>query len=235
MAENVFAVTQTLPGSSPMIDDIDREAYLSAGIAQPPQTDHPVLRMMSSGKTLSNTSIRILNEHGHPLPDRVIGEILIHSDCMLTGYYNRSDITQKAFKEGWYRTGDLGYTLNGEVFISGRKKELIIVGGKNIYPQDIELLAYEVTGIHAGRAVVFGIFDEKTGTEEVAIVAEVSTEDVSERQSIGDKLRAHITKNSAIAIRYAHIVGPKWIIKTSSGKTARSANRDKFLQELQSE
>jgi acyl-CoA synthetase (AMP-forming)/AMP-acid ligase II len=151
---------------------------------------------------------------------------------MLTGYYNRPDVTEKAFRNGWYMTGDYGYTLNGEVFVAGRKKDMIIVGGKNVYPQDLEALAYEVPGIHAGRAVAFGIEDEKAGTEEVVIVAEVETDNPDERQNIGDALRAHITKNSAIALRYAHIVGTKWILKTSSGKTARSANRDKFLKEI---
>jgi len=109
---------------------------------------------------------------------------------------------------------------------------MIIVGGKNVYPQDLETLAYEVPGIHAGRAVAFGIYDEKAGTEEVVVIAEVDTDDVEERQKIGDALRQHITKNSAVALRYAHIVGKKWILKTSSGKTARSANREKFLKEI---
>jgi acyl-CoA synthetase (AMP-forming)/AMP-acid ligase II len=115
--------------------------------------------------------------------------------------------------------------------VAGRKKDMIIVGGKNVYPQDLELLAYEVPGIHAGRAVAFGIYDEKAGTEEVVIVAEVDTENAEERQKIADALRIHITKNSAVALRYAHIVSAKWILKTSSGKTARSANREKFMRE----
>jgi len=109
---------------------------------------------------------------------------------------------------------------------------MIIVGGKNVYPQDLETLAYEVSGIHAGRAVAFGIFVEDAGTEDVVIVAEVDTEDLDKRQQIADALRAHVTKNSAVALRYAHIVGSKWILKTSSGKTARSANREKFLTEI---
>ncbi len=231
MAENVFAVTQTNLDSTPVTDELDREAYMTRRIALPPMDGRPSIRMMSSGKPLANTRIRILDEKGRDLPDKVIGEIALQSDCMLTGYYNRPDATEKAFKDGWYLTGDYGYTLNGEVFVAGRKKDMIIVGGKNVYPQDVETLAYEVPGIHAGRAVAFGIYDEKAGTEEVVVVAEVDTDDAEERQKIGDALRQHITKNSAVALRYAHIVGKKWIIKTSSGKTARSANREKFLKE----
>ena len=234
MAENVFGVTQTPLGTKPVTDEIDRESYINERIANPPMDGKPTLKMMSSGRALPNTRLLILSEDGKPLPDKVIGEIALQSNCMLTGYYHRPDATEKALRDGWYLTGDYGYTLNGEVFVAGRKKDMIIVGGKNVYPQDLESLAYEVPGIHAGRAVAFGIEDAKAGTEEVVIVAEVDTENPEERQHIADALRKHITQNSAIALRHAHIVDPKWILKTSSGKTARSANREKFLQELES-
>lgn len=234
MAENVFGVTQTPPGARPAIDEIDREAYLSERKALPPREGHPALRMMSSGRTLSNTHLRILDEQGNELPDRAIGEIAIQSDCMLTSYYNRPDATAAAFRNGWYLTGDYGYTLNGEVFVAGRKKDMIIVGGKNVYPQDLEALAYEVPGIHPGRAVAFGIEDADSGTEAVVLVAEVNSTDEEERQMLANALRQHITKNSAIALRHVYLVGPKWIIKTSSGKTARAANREKFLRQFAS-
>jgi acyl-CoA synthetase (AMP-forming)/AMP-acid ligase II len=152
---------------------------------------------------------------------------------MLTGYFNRPDLTEKAFRDGWYLTGDYGYVSNGEVFVSGRKKDMIIVGGKNIYPQDLESLTYEVPGVHAGRSVAFGMFDEVQGTEEVVIIAEGDSDDPSEQQKIADAIRLHVTKNSAIALRHVRVVGPKWILKTSSGKTARSANKEKFLKELE--
>ena len=235
MAENVFAVTQSPLDSLPVTDELDREAYMTERVAAAPVAGRPSLRLLSSGRVLPNTRIRILSEAGQDLPDRVIGEIALQSDCMLTGYYNRPDATEKAFVNGWYLTGDYGYTLNGEVFVAGRKKDMIIVGGKNVYPQDLETLAYEVPGIHAGRAVAFGIYDERAGTEEVVIIAEVDVDGAEERQGIADALRQHITKNSAVALRHAHIVGRQWIIKTSSGKTARSANREKFLKELEAE
>jgi CYTH domain-containing protein len=97
----------------------------------------------------------------------------------------------------------------------------------------LEALTYEVPGVHAGRSVAFGMFDEYQGTEEVVIIAEVDSDDEEEHQKIADALRAHVTKNSAIALRHVKVVGPKWIVKTSSGKTARAANKEKFLNELQ--
>ena len=152
---------------------------------------------------------------------------------MLTGYYNRNDLTENAFADGWYLTGDYGFMMSGEVFVSGRKKDMIIIGGKNVYPQDLESLSYEVAGVHAGRSVAFGLFDEEQGTEDVVIIAEVDSEDPAEQQKVADAIRLHVTKNSAIALRYVKVVDPKWILKTSSGKTARSANKEKFLREIE--
>lgn len=234
MAENVFGVTQTPPGTSPVLDEIDREFYITEHKAISPRAGHPALKMMSSGRALSNTQIRILDEQRNDLPDRVIGEIALQSNCMLTGYYNRPDATETAFRDGWYLTGDYGYSLDGEIFVTGRKKDMIIVGGKNVYPQDLEALAYEVPGIHPGRAVAFGVEDVDSGTEAVVLVAEVDVSSEEERQELANALRQHITKNSAIALRHVYLVGPKWIIKTSSGKTARAANREKFLREIAS-
>jgi acyl-CoA synthetase (AMP-forming)/AMP-acid ligase II len=176
-----------------------------------------------------------LDADGKDVTDGVIGEIALQSDCLLTGYYNRPEITAKAFLDGWYLTGDYGYMSDGELFVTGRKKDMIIVGGKNIYPQDLESLVDEVQGVHPGRAVAFGVFDEQAGTEDVVIVAEVDSEDPAERERIANLIRRHVTQNSAIALRHVRVVGPRWILKTSSGKTARSANREKFLSELGAE
>jgi acyl-CoA synthetase (AMP-forming)/AMP-acid ligase II len=233
MAENVFGVTQSDLTRPPLVEEIDREAFMVERVAKAPFDGRPAMKMMSSGKPLSNTRVRVVNEKGEDLPERVIGELVLQSDCMLTEYYNRPDATEKALIGGWYYTGDYGYISQGEVFVSGRKKDMIIVGGKNVYPQDLESLTYEVPGVHAGRSVAFGMFDEEEGTEEVVIIAEVDSEDEAERQKVADAIRLHVTKNSAIALRHVKVVGPKWIVKTSSGKTARSANKEKFLKELE--
>lgn len=232
MAENVFAVTQSQLGSVPVVDEIDREAFMAERVAKSPLDGRPSMKMMSSGRLLDNTLIRILDANGRDVPERVIGEVAIKSDCMLTGYYNRDDLTQKAFFDGWFLTGDYGYTADGEFFVSGRKKDMIIVGGKNVYPQDLEALTYEIPGVHAGRSVAFGVFNDEQGTEEVVIIAEVDSEEEAEQQRISEMIRQHVTKNSAIALRHVKVVGPKWIVKTSSGKTARSANREKYMKEM---
>jgi fatty-acyl-CoA synthase len=131
----------------------------------------------------------------------------------------------------------MGYLVEGEVFIVGRSKDLIINAGKNIYPQDIEAIVNEVPGVHPGRCVVFGVPDEREGTELIAVVAQVrqpsDLEDPDRRQKIARSIRQEVVRQSLVSVSFVHLVGPKWLIKTSSGKIARSANREKWLAEKQ--
>lgn len=228
MAENVFAVTQGGIDRAVVVDEVNL-ASLQRGQAVPGMGNETSIKMLSAGRPIENTEVRVLSDDHNDTPDRQIGEIALRSDCMLTGYYNREDLTDKAFLQGWYLTGDLGYIAEGELFVTGRKKELIIVGGKNVYPQDLEELASEVPGLHPGRVVAFGVFNNDLGTEDVGIVAESSITDPEERRQLGIQVRDHVSKNSAVSIRYVEVVDRKWLIKTSSGKIARNANRDKFL------
>jgi acyl-CoA synthetase (AMP-forming)/AMP-acid ligase II len=231
MAENVFAVTQGGIESPVNLDRVSQAALLERQIAQPAAGDEGAVQLVSAGKPIANTRVRVLDPQGCELPERTIGEIALRSNCMLAGYYRRPDLTEKAFLDGWYLTGDLGYMAEGEVYITGRKKDLIIVGGKNIYPQDLERLACEVPGVHPGRAVAFGVFNEAAGTEDVALVAEVDEDDEERRQAIAEAIRRQINRGSDIALRYVHVVGRNWLLKTSSGKIARGANKEKYLKE----
>jgi len=232
MAENVFAVTQGGIAAPVHVDLVDQQALLSRQVAEPATDRSNTLKMLSAGTPISGTRVRVVDAIGNDIPDRTIGEIAIQSSCMLTGYYNRPDLDASTFKDGWYLTGDLGYQAGGELYITGRKKDLIIVGGKNIYPQDLERLAGEVSGVHPGRVVAFGVENELTGTEEVVLVAEVEDDDPLHCQKIGDEIRQQVTRGSDIVLRYVQIVGRGWLIKTSSGKIARAANREKYIQEM---
>ncbi len=233
MAENVFAVTQSDLSGAPVVQALDSDAFATQGVARPAGEGVTAMQAMSSGRPLPNTDVQIQDDHGNAVADGHNGEIAMRSDCMLTGYYNRPDADRDAFRNGWYLTGDYGYFSGGELFVSGRKKDLIIVGGKNIYPQDLEALSYNVPGVHAGRSVAFGVFNPETGTEDVYMVAEVDSHDGRIQDRIADSIRQDVTRNSSVALRHVRVVGPGWILKTSSGKTARRANREKFLKELQ--
>lgn len=231
MAENVFAVTQAGFDCKLNIDEIDLESFQINKNAVP-AFGKSSIKMVSNGKPIENTLVKIIDESGQELPDRHVGQIAIKSNCMLTGYYNRPEETKKAIQQGWFKTGDLGYLSNEELYISGRIKDMIIVGGKNIYPQDIEYISMQVEGVHQGRVVAFGIYNEKIGTEEVVVVAEIESERNLEYEKISDLIKRNVAQNSAIALKDAFIVQSKWLIKTSSGKIARSANREKYLKEI---
>jgi fatty-acyl-CoA synthase len=234
MAENTFAVTQSAIGQMPHVDRIDRTALMDERQAHPVPADHADAQtFVSNGKPIHNCEVKICDDDGHTLPDRHIGEIYVRSDSMLSGYYARLDLNQSLMIDGWYRTEDMGYLVDGALYITGRKKDLIIVGGKNIYPQDIENLLNDIDGIHAGRTTAFGVFNDQLGTEDIVIVAEVEPEidpqDRTQTAPIQRAIRACVVQQTDVTARYVHLVGPKWLIKTSSGKIARTANREKFL------
>lgn len=234
MAENVFAVTQGGIDAPPARLRLDAEALQGQGRAEPEQEGRPALTMLSAGKPIEGVDVRVVDTNGLDMPPGRVGEIALKSDFMLSGYFHRPDLTAEAFRGEWYLTGDLGFIQDGELYVAGRKKDLIIVGGKNIHPQDIENLVMSVAGVHPGRVAAFGVFDEEAGTEEVAVVAEVddfnarSEEDL---QALADEIRRMVTRSTAVALRRVRLVGPRWLVKTSSGKTARAANRAKYLRE----
>lgn len=231
MAENTFAVTQTPPGHSPTIDMVDSNEFGANNYAKPVAADTlDAIPRVSCGPPISGTQIRIVDNQGQPVPDRNIGEVGIRSNCLLTGYYKRPDL-QPFDREGWFMTGDIGYIAGGELFVVGRYKDLIINAGKNVYPSDIETIIYTIPGVKAGRAVVFGVSDEREGTELLAAVVEVSSENGEERQDIKRAIRQEVTRQAMITLTYIHLVEPKWLIKTSSGKIARGANREKWMKE----
>lgn len=228
MAENTFAVTQTKPNEHAVLDYIDAERMRTADEAAVVAPDHHEAAIkVSCGQPINGTEIRVVSKTLQNLQERKVGEIALRSDCMLDEYYRRPDL--EPFRNGWFLTGDRGYIADGELYVIGRSKDLIINAGKNVYPQDIEAIVNSVDGVQAGRAVVFGVPDRKEGTELVAVVAEVSFQDRSEKNEIAKRIRQEVGRQSMITVSYVDLVEPKWLIKTSSGKIARSANRAKWL------
>ncbi len=228
MAENTFAVTQTYLGVPPRVDVVEIAALQERGQAVPAAAGK---RVVSCGKPIETVELAIFDEQRDQLPDRRVGEIALRSEFMLSGYYKRPDLSEQAItKEGWYLTGDMGYLADGELYISGRKKDLLIVGGKNIYPQDLEAIANHTHGIHPGRAVAFGVLDERLGSEKVVIVAEPA--DGADQEKAEQELRAKIVQETEVTLGDLRFVPRGWIIKTSSGKHARRDNREKYLREF---
>jgi len=149
---------------------------------------------------------------------------------MLARFFYSRIIYEVPFRRRSHLSGDLGYMAEGELFLTGRKNDLIISGGKNIYPTDIEEIVFRVEGVRPGRAAVFGIHDEQEGTELIAVIAEAYSEDPDEHSRLAVAIREAIAQQTPIIASYVDVTAERWIIKTSSGKIARIANRDKWLR-----
>ncbi len=233
MAENVFAVTQSNIDCDPVTIYADGQQFRGAHRVIPMEKDSAgAVSFNSSGRLLPNQRVRIVSDSGAILENDCVGEIVVQSDCLFDGYYNRSDLTAQAIIDGWYHTGDLGFYRDGELYVVGRKKDLLIVGGENIYPQDIEQIVSSHSAVHDGRVVAMGLYNPELGTEDVVVVAELENEGLlAQSAEIESEIRGQIVAALGIAVRTIFLKPPKWIVKSTAGKAARSATREKLLRE----
>lgn len=222
MAENTFAMTSTDTEGIPFLD-IDQIVF---------QREHRIVRkqggrsIASAGKPLENITIRILDENGSALSEDMVGEVTIKSNCMLDCYHNNPEETAKAMSDGWFKTGDLGFFHDGELYITGRKKDMIIVGGENIYPQDIELILNDESYLIPGRNVVFGTEDERIGTEKIVILAELK-EGVAPPDTTA--LRTRILNTLGISIADIVLLPHRTLRKGTAGKISRYLNKQEYV------
>ncbi|MGA7693679.1 MAG: AMP-binding protein [Candidatus Sulfotelmatobacter sp.] len=235
MAENVFAVTQSdiNAPSGPNRVLADGQRFRSMHVIAPVAQGTPgAVCFTSSGRLLPNNEARIASDSGALLAPGFVGEILVKSDSLFTGYYNRPHLTAKAIVEGWYSTGDLGFILEDQLYVIGRKKDLLIVGGENIYPQDIEEIVASHPAIHDGRAVAMGVYNPDLGTEDIVVVAEVEREELlTNMVDIEQEIRNLVVGGIGVAVRTIFLKPPRWIVKSTAGKAARSGTREKLLKE----
>ena len=135
--------------------------------------------------------------------------------------------------DGWYATGDFGFLDAGELFVVGRLKDLIIVGGQNVFPEDVESLAAGAPGVRPGRVVAFAIDDARLGTQSIAIVAELSGDfDADAAATAEAEIRALVTAGIGIAPRHVTAVPRPWIVKSTAGKISRGDTRRRFIEEF---
>ena len=235
MAENVFAVSQSNVDSAdgPKRIYADGKEFRGSHRIVPVANDTPgAMCFTSSGRLIPNHEVRIVSDSGKDLNAGAAGEILIKSDCLFDGYYNRPDLTAQAIVDGWYRTGDLGFLLDGELYVVGRKKDLIIVGGENLYPQDLEEIAGKHPAIHDGRVIAMGLYNSDLGTEEIVIVAEVESEEhLANATEIEHEIRQLVMTGMGVAVGTIFLEPPKWVVKSTAGKPARSSTLEKLRSE----
>jgi fatty-acyl-CoA synthase len=171
-------------------------------------------------------------DSGALLSDRGVGEIELRGPSVVPGYYKRPDATAAAFHDGgWLRTGDLGYLAEGDVVVCGRLKDMIIVGGRNVFPEDLERPAQTVDGVRAGNVIAFGVEGGRKG-DAVVVVAEVKAGEPSE---IRDGIARAVGQAAGVRLDDIVLLPPGTLPKTSSGKLRRSACRSRYqASELES-
>lgn len=229
LAENTLTVTATPLERSPRVDRVDRSALQERREARPADaSSERTASVVSCGVPLPHVDIEIRSASGAPLPDRQVGEIVIRSSSLLTGYYRDADLTRRSLRDGWFLTGDTGYLADGELFLCGRRKDLIIVGGANVCAEDVEAIATAVDGLRPGRVVAFGVFRPEFGTEGIVLVAELRAGEHAVRDRIELELRRRVQHTLGVALSAVLFVPTGWIVKTTSGKLARGENRKKY-------
>ncbi|MBI4353087.1 MAG: AMP-binding protein [Candidatus Omnitrophica bacterium] len=230
MAETTFAVTQSEPGMGPRRAAASMKA-LAQGIFRPALPGEKTRVCVSSGRLITGCEAKIVDEARRELPDDRVGEIAVRSLSLFDGYRNDAEKTNEVLTGGWYFSGDLGFRHEGEYYVVGRKKDILIVAGKNVYPEDIEDAVCGVPGVIPGRAVAFGIENETIGTEEAAVVVETAVvqKDLLKEMKL---LILQAGMEIDVTISRVYFAPPRWLIKSSSGKPSRRINKERALLEL---
>jgi fatty-acyl-CoA synthase len=190
-----------------------------------------VRRLAKLGRPVPGLEFRICEpDSGDVLPEREVGELEIRGTSVTPGYYKRPDANDASFRDGWFRTGDLAYLVDGELVICGRIKDMIIVGGRNVFPEDVERAVAHVDGVRAGNVIAFGVEGRK-GREALVVVAEIKADDIDEvRQAVAGRVLDVVGLPAGDVV----LVSPGSLPKTSSGKLQRQLCRTRYLgQELQ--
>jgi 1-acyl-sn-glycerol-3-phosphate acyltransferase len=211
------------------IDKIDRDGLESSRIAKHWDGSNGIpLRFVSCGRPLPGHEIRIVDDLNHEVAERVEGRIQFRGPSSTSGYLNKDAASKKLFHGRWLETGDLGYVASGELYITGRIKDVIKHAGRNVHPEELEAAVGLVPGVRKGCVAVFGFFDGNLATERLAVVAETRETDSSVQDRIKSEINAILADRSGSPPDVIKLVEPHRVLKTSSGKIRRSACKKLF-------
>ena len=231
LAECALGLTFPPPDRGPLIDRIDREAFLRRGVASSAErTDSAALSIVSCGRALPGHSIRIVDAAGQPLPERTQGRIEFQGPSATSGYFNNPQETARLFDGKWLDTGDLGYLAEGELYVAGRAKDIIIRGGHNIHPQELEEAVAQLPDVRKGGVVVFPATDLRSGTERVVVLVETREQHPPVRADLISRINRLAVDLIGLPIDEIVLVPPRTVLKTSSGKIRRAACREAYEQ-----
>lgn len=229
LAENGVGLAFPPLGRGPWIDRVNREALMRRGVAAPAGADDAhALRFPACGTVLPGHELRVTNEAGTELGEREEGRIEFRGPSATRGYFRNPEATQALLRRGWLDTGDVGYLARGEVFLTGRRKDIIIRGGRHLYPHELEEAIGEIDGMRKGCVAVFGTADPVSGTERVVALAETRLTDAGRREALRRAIDAAAVELLGTALDDVVLVQPHTVPKTSSGKIRRAASRELY-------
>ena len=242
LAEASLAVTIPPVGRGPLVDHLDRAAFAQQGraVPAPPDASAPnsnedpnVISFVSVGPPVPRHEVRIANDRGEDVGERVEGQLWFRGPSTTQGYYRNEAATAALLPEGaaagWVNSGDRAYRAGGEIYITGRVKDIIIHAGHNLYPHEIEDAVAQVPGVRKGCVVAFGAADPIAGTERLVIVAESREGNRDARARLAQAITAQVTEMLGLPPNVVEVVPPNVIPKTSSGKLGRDATKQLFL------
>jgi len=239
LAEAALAVTVPPLNRGPLIDRIERETFTAQGRAVAARTDDATaISFVSSGKPIPRHEVRIVDPSGIEVSDRTEGFLWFRGPSATSGYYQNAAATEQLLPMGpavgdgeyaWVSSGDRAYRTDGEIYVTGRVKDIIIKGGRNLYPHEVEELAARAEGIRKGCIVAFGQKDEASGTEKLIVVAETREREASRRATIVAAVTEQVSQGLGLPPDRVELIRPGSIPKTSSGKLRREETKQLYL------
>jgi acyl-CoA synthetase (AMP-forming)/AMP-acid ligase II len=227
MAEATLAISFGELARGVKTDAVDAAKLAADDEAVPAEGDGAgTLDIVSCGRAFEGHEIAVFaredRESSAPLADRAVGEIRVRGPSVTSGYFNEPELTRETFAGGWLKTGDLGYMVEGEIYICGRDKELIIVNGRNYYPQDLEWQAGTVEGVRKGNVIAFGTRKPLNDRERVIIAFETSVRDALARDALVEEVRRAVRQSTGLSVDDVVALDTGVLPKTSSGKLKRA-------------
>jgi len=239
LAESSLAVTVPPLNRGPLVDRVERETFTAQGRAVPASSeDETAISFVSSGRALAGHEVRLVDEHGEEVPDRTEGFLWFRGPSATAGYYRNAKATEALLPRGpaqapgeyaWVNSGDRAYRADGEFYVTGRVKDIIIKGGRILHPHEVEELAARANGIRKGCIVAFGLKDTAAGTEKLVVVAETREKEAARRAAIASEVTDLVAQGLGLPPDRVELIPPGSIPKTSSGKLRREETKQLYL------
>jgi len=235
MAESVFAISQTVPGSRAGSVRLESEKLNRHGLAVDAAEGARATQLFGMGRPLPGIDVRINGADGLGVAENIVGEITLAGECLFSGYLNDPRTTFERFADGRFRTGDSGFMRDGELYVVGRKDDLVTVNGWKLFGQEVERIINELPGMKPWRSAAFGAFNRKTGSEDLVVIVEYDGADGPESDNgkqLGRAIREAVHDQTGIEVSVLRVEAPGWLVRNAGGRITRRASRTKYIKDV---